>query len=559
MKMSHLFTTTLREAPAGVELAGQKMLLRAGYAYNLAAGILVALPLGEQAARRLEELARQVLLVDAAQEVGLPAVLPNELAGRGASALRDLAGRTLFLGAEGDLALAELARAHIRSHRQLPAVLAQSAPAWRDDARPQGGWLHGRSGRELSVFHLLPGADALEKQFGTLSTRLAHLFERCELAAQPVEAGTDASGQQRGVHWFLPLDCGADAVLHCPACGYSAEIDAARFQRQSSTEDFALPMEKVATPHCPTIESLAKFLNIPTTQTAKAVFLMAEFPGGREPALIFAVVRGDRDLSETKLSRLTGARGLRPATDAEIAAVGAVPGYASPVGLDEKAWVIVDQEIPASPNLVSGANEAGYHLRNVNYGRDYSARQVADIAAARPGEACQCGAALEEISGVFLAHLERRAALENCTYWDENGAEQPVALLSLRLDVYRLLACLAEVHNDERGLNWPSAETAPFDVHLTLLGSKTGQPEAEAAALYERLRGAGYSVLFDDRSDSAGVKFNDADLIGLPVRLTVSERALRSGGVELKLRAGGDATVVALDQAPAALREVLGK
>lgn len=558
MKMSRLFTTTLREAPAGVELAGQRLLLRAGYAQNLSAGILAALPLGKQAVTRLETLAREVLLLGAAQEIELPAVLPHEFAGRGASPLRDLAGRALFLGMDGDLALAELVRAHIRSHRQLPAILAQSAPAWQDDPHPQGGWLHSRSGRQLATYHLLPGLDALEKEFGTLSTRLAHFFERCELTAQPVEAGTDAAGQERGVHWFLPLECGADTVLHCPACGYSAETGAARFQRQASTQDFALPLEKVATPHCPTIDSLAKFLNIPTAQTAKAVFLVAEFPGGREPALIFAVVRGDRELSETKLARLTGARSLRPATDAEIAVTGAVPGYASPVGLKD-AWVIVDQEIPLSPNLVSGANEAGYHLRNVNYARDYTARQVADLAAARPGELCPCGAPLEAVSGVFLAHLERHPALEGCAYWDETGAEQPVAMLSLRLELYRLLACLAEVHNDERGLNWPSAETAPFDLHLTLLASKTGQPEQEAAALYDRLRAAGYSVLFDDRADSAGVKFNDADLIGLPARLTVSERALRNGGVELKLRAGGDAAVIPLDRVADALREILGK
>jgi len=558
MRMSQLFTTTLREAPAGVELAGQRLLLRAGYAQNLSAGILAALPLGRRAAQRLEAMARETLGLNATQEIELPAVLTNELSSPGAAPLRDLAGRGLTLGGSGDLAVAELVRAHVRSHRQLPAVLAQSAPGWQDDQHPQGGWLHSRSGRQMASFHLLPGAAALEKEFGTLSTRLSYLFDRCELSAFPVEAGTDASGEDRAVHWFAPLSQGADTILHCPACGYSAELGAARFQRQPSADDAPQPLDKVATPHCPTIESLARLLNIPTARTAKAVFLVAEFPGGREPELVFAVVRGDRDLSETKLCRLTGARALRPASDAEIAAVGAVPGYASPLGVED-AWVVVDQEIPLSPNLVAGANEEGYHLRNVNYGRDYTARKVADIAAARPGELCQCGAELESLAGVFLADLERHPALGGCTYWDENGAEQPVALLSLRLDVYRLLACMAEIHNDERGLNWPSAETAPFDVHLTLLSSKTGQPESEAAALYERLSAAGYSVLFDDRGDSPGVKFNDADLIGVPLRITVSERALRNGGVELKLRAGGDAAVIPLDQVPAALHELLGK
>lgn len=558
MRMSRLFTTTLRKPPAGVELAGQQLLLRAAYAQILSSGILAALPVGRQAAARLELLARDALGLNGAREIELPAVLPVELGGAGFTPLRDLAGRSLALGGDTASAISTLVAAHVRSHRQLPATLCQSAPVWQDDPRPQGGWLHSRSGRALEAWHLLASESELEKAFGTQSTRLGYFFERCMLPAFPVEAGAGPAGRDRAVHWFFPLEAGADSILHCPVCGYSAEDGAARFQREPALDDAMLPLEKVPTPHSSTIEALAKFLNIPAARTAKAVFLVADFGPGREPALVFAVLRGDRELSEVKLRRLIGARALRPATDAEISAVGAVPGYASPVGL-ENAWVIVDNEIPPARNLVAGANESGFHLRNVNYLRDFSATQVADIAAARPGALCGCGGALESLNGVFLAHLERRAALPGCTYFAEDGSQQPVALLNLRLDLYRLLACMAEAHNDERGLNWPSAEAAPFDLHLVLLGSKTGESERAAEMLYDQLHAAGYLVLFDDRVESPGVKFNDADLAGMPLRLTVSERSLRAGGVEFRLRAGGDASTVPFEQVLPAVRELLGK
>ncbi len=558
MRMSRLFTTTLRKPPAGVELTGQQLLLRAAYAQIYSSGILAALPVGRQAAARLELLARDALGMTGAREIELPPVLPAELAGAGATPLRDLAGRSLGLGGDPTGAVAALVAAHVRSHRQLPAVLAQSAPGWQDDTRPQGGWLRSRSGRALDAWLLLSSESELEKAFGTQSTRLGYFFERCMLPAFPVEAGAGPAGHDRAVHWFFPFEAGADSILHCSVCGYSAESGAARFQREPALDDAMLPLEKVPTPHSSTIEELTRFLNIPTARTAKAVFLMADFGHGRDPALVFAVLRGDRELSEIKLRRLVGARSLRPATDAEISAVGAVPGYASPVGL-ENAWVIVDREIPPARNLVAGANESGFHLRNVNFSRDFSAAQVADIAAARPGAQCACGAALESINGVFVAHLERRAALPGCTYFAEDGSEQPVALISLRLDLYRLLACMAELHNDERGLSWPSAETAPFDLHLVILGSKTGESERAAEDLYAALHAAGYLILFDDRVESPGVKFNDADLAGMPLRLTVSERSLRAGGVEFKLRAGGEAGTVPLDQVLPAVRELLGK
>jgi prolyl-tRNA synthetase len=280
-------------------------------------------------------------------------------------------------------------------------------------------------------------------------------------------------------------------------------------------------------------------------------------PGKPVEEFVFAIVRGDTDVNETKLANALKARELRPATDEEIRTVGAVPGYASPVGL-KNVRVIVDDLIPQSPNLVAGANEDGYHLRNVNYGRDYAAAIVADITAADAGDACpKCGAALRISRGVEIGNIfklgTRYTQAMGATFLDEAGQQHPVIMGSYGIGVGRLLACIAEEHNDEYGLIWPPS-VAPFPVHLVVLPSKKdSRPPEIAAELEAALTQAGLEPLFDDRPESAGVKFMDADLIGLPVRLTVSERSLREGGVELKMRSTGESAIIPL---PSVVSEV---
>jgi len=268
------------------------------------------------------------------------------------------------------------------------------------------------------------------------------------------------------------------------------------------------------------------------------------------------------DVNETKLANVVRARELRPATEDEIRAVGAAPGYASPVGL-RGVCVVVDDLVPQSPNLVAGANEAGFHLLNVNYGRDYADAQLADIAAAPDGAPCpHCQAPMRVSRGVEVGNIfklgTRYSDALGCTFLDENGQQKPVIMGSYGIGVGRLLACVAEEHHDERGLVWP-VSVAPYPVHIVALAGKNGSAEVEAAVqtLESTLTAAGLEPLVDDRGESAGVKFNDADLIGLPLRITVSERALRQGGVELRLRAGGEAWIVPLEGVTAAAREAL--
>jgi prolyl-tRNA synthetase len=368
-------------------------------------------------------------------------------------------------------------------------------------------------------------------------------------------------GGQMAHEYMYLTPIGEDSLLFCDSCGYSANRQAARFSRPTPAAEAPLPLERVATPHASSIAELAAFLNIPAARTAKAVFFMAEPADGSPAFLVFAVVRGDMEVNETKLANAVQARDLRPATDVEIRAIGAEPGYASPLGL-RGARVVVDELIPASPNLVAGANETGYHLRNVNYGRDFTADQVVDLAAATEGSPCpQCGAAMRlsrgvEVGNIFKLGTKYTDALE-CGFSDENGQIRPVIMGSYGIGVGRLLACIAEQHHDENGLCWP-AEVAPYPVHLTLLSGKTGEPDAVAQALAAELTAAGLEPLFDDRTESAGVKFADADLIGLPLRITVSERALKQGGVEFKPRRASERFIVPLENAVAAARQILG-
>jgi len=314
-------------------------------------------------------------------------------------------------------------------------------------------------------------------------------------------------------------------------------------------EDKPRPVEKVATPGVTTIEGLAKFLGVSESRTAKAVFRIATVTEGQEDVekFVFAVARGDMDVNETKLANTVKAKSLRPARDEEIRDLGAIPGYASPIGIKD-VIIVVDDLIPDSPNLVAGANEEGYHILNVNYGRDYQADFIKDIVVAEDGYACpDCGAAMFSSKGVEVGNIfklgTRYSESMGCTFLDKDGQAKPVIMGSYGIGVGRLLACVAEEYHDEQGLLWPIT-VAPYHVYMVAL--QGGEEVAER--LYADLQTANVEVLYDDRDERAGVKFNDADLIGIPMRLTVSKRSLEAGGVELKLRRSPERTVISQDE-----------
>lgn len=561
MRMSKLFSQTLRDAPAEADLASHQLLLRAGFMRQLAAGVFSYLPLGWRALRKIEDIIRAEMDAIGGQEISMPVVQPADLwkeshrwyiVDESLTRFQDRGGRDMVLGMTHEEVITDLIRKEIRSYRQLPVLLYQIQTKWRDEARPRGGLIRVREFTMKDSYSLDADEAGLDAQYRAHYQAYFNIYHRCGLPVISVGSDTGMMGGKLAHEFMYLTPVGEDTLLVCDQCGYSANREIARFQKPAAADEAPLPVEKVSTPNTTTIDSLAALLNIPHAKTAKAVFLMATMLDGAErfEKFVFAVVRGDMDLNEVKLTNVVGATALRAATETEIQAIGAVPGYGSPVGVHD-CLIVVDDAVAKSPNLVAGGNEAGYHLLNVNYGRDYQADIVADIAAAKADDACLvCGNPLKVVRGVEVGNIfklgTRYAEALDATFIDAEGHSKPVIMGSYGIGVGRLLACVAEEHHDEDGLIWP-VSIAPYQVHLVML------PGGEDAAdrLYKDLQKAGIEVLYDERDERAGVKFKDADLIGLPVRLTVGERSLQSGGVELKRRDMKERRIVSLESAVA--------
>jgi len=563
MRISSLFSTTLREAPAEAQSDGFSLLVRAGFIRQIAAGIFALLPLGERSMKKIEAILRDEMEAIGGQEVSLPVVLPADLwketgrwysVGSELGRLKDRNDRDLILAMTHEEAVGDLVRREIRSYKQLPQLVYQIQTKFRDDPRPRAGLIRVREFSMKDSYSLDSTWEGLDQQYSAHYRAYFRIYGRCGLPVIAVKADTGMMGGHLA-HEFMYLNpIGEDTILICQQCGYTANRQVARFKKEPAGIEPPLAIEKVYTPNSKTIEDLAAFLHIPQSKTAKAVFMTASIQEGDKMVdrLVMAIVRGDMELNETKLSNLINAKDLRPATEEEILASGAVPGFASPYGL-KIGLVIVDDLIPQSPNLVAGANQVDHHLKNVNYGRDFSAENVADIVAARAGDACpECGSPLLAERGVEVGNIFKLGTWYSqklgCDFQDENGVNQPVIMGSYGIGLGRLLGCVAEEHHDDHGLMWP-VSLSPYSVHLVLLhGKQNDLPLETAERLYQDLKAAGIDVLYDDRVETPGVKFNDADLIGIPLRMTVSARSLENGGVEWKIRNQPAREIVPLDQ-----------
>jgi prolyl-tRNA synthetase len=577
MRFSQLFGQTLREAPSDAETESHKLLMRAGFIRPLGAGIFTYLHLARRAMTRIENVLRQEMDAIGGQEVTMPVVQPAEVwketgrwyqIGAEMGRFKDKNEHDMVLAMTHEEAVSDLVRREIQSYKHLPRLIYHIQTKWRDDPRPRAGLIRVREFTMKDSYSLDADWEGLDRQYRAHYQAYFNIFHRCGLPVMAVKSDTGMMGGKLAHEFMYLTPIGEDTLLICPNGDYTANRQIARFRKSAAKEEKPKPLEKVSTPECKSIEELANFLGVPKSRTAKAVFFMAQIPSGQEltEKFIFAIVRGDMELNETKLANALGARDLRPATEDEIKAVGAVPGYASPVGLKHvgathrsPVRVVVDEAIPSSPNLVAGANDEGFHLLNTNYGRDYSADVLTDIAAADEGAACpSCSSPMKVSRGVEVGNIfqlgTRYSDALGCTYLDKNGQTKPVVMGSYGIGVGRLLACVAEEYHDEHGLVWPIS-VAPFQVSLVLLKGKRGdQGIAQAEKLYSDLQAAGIEVLFDDRDESPGVKFNDADLIGLPLRLTVSERALGQGGLELKLRSQTEKVIIPAEETVARLK-----
>ena len=558
MRMSQLFGQTLREAPLDSEIVSHQLLVRAAFIRQLGAGIFTYLHLAQRSITKIEAILRAEMNAIGGQEIMMPVVHPADIwketgrwyqIGAEMGRFRDKHDRDMVLAMTHEEVVADLVRKEIQSYKQLPRLIYHLQTKWRDDPRPRAGLIRVREFTMKDSYSLDVDWAGLETQYQAHYQAYFRIFRRCGLPVVAVKADIGMMGGKLAHEFMYLTPIGEDTLLLCDSCHYTANRQIATFQKARAADEPPRPAERIATPGITTIAGLAQFLNVPRSKTAKAVFMIATLSEGADEReqLVLAIIRGDMEVNETKLANAVKAKQLRPAREEEIRAAATVPGYASPIGLIN-VLVVVDDMIPSSPNLVAGANQEGFHLLHVNYGTDYTAEVVADIAVAEEGAACpRCGAALRTARGVEVGNIfqlgTRYTDAMGCTFLDSAGQTRPVVMGSYGIGVGRLLACIAEEHHDAQGLCWPIS-VAPYPVHLVALQGG----EAVAEHLYSNLQMDGIDVLYDDRVESPGVKFNDADLIGNPVRLTASKRSLERGGVELKLRRGAETVILSVDE-----------
>ncbi len=570
MRMSNMFSKTLREAPNGADCKGYEYLLRAGYIKQMGAGIFSLLPLGFRATTKIQGIVREEMNAIGAEEILMPLVNPADIwkeTGRyysidkEMSRFQDRVGRDMVLAMTHEEAVTDIARDEIDSYKRLPLLVYQIQTKWRDDPRPRAGLIRVREFTMKDSYSFDKDYEGLDKVYKAHYKAYFRIYSRCGLPVIAVGADSGMMGGKVSHEYMYLSPIGEDTIITCPSCGYTANRQVATFQKDYYKEE-EKPLEKIATPHAKTIDELCDFLKLDPKKTAKAVFMVGTFindkNGEEEDKLVVAIVRGDMEVEESKLSNAIKANALRPAHVEEITACGMVPGFASPIGAKGSFIAVIDDSAANSNNLVAGANEEGYHYINTNFKRDYDGI-VKDIASARDGYKCPtCGGPLTVSKGVEVGNIfqlgTRYSEAMGCTYQDEAGKQKPVIMGSYGIGIGRLLACLAEEYNDESGLCLPIS-VAPYQVHLISLLKDT----AVAEKIYEDLTKAGIEVLFDDRKETAGVKFADADLIGIPIRLTLGNRSFKEGKVEVKYRKSGEETSYLIEDLAEEIKKEIAK
>lgn len=574
MRVSQLFTTTLREAPRDADSASQELLTRAGFIRQVTAGVYVFLPLGYRVMQKVARIVREEMDRIGGQEVTMPVLQPRDLwdihpADGGPSRYEavgvlfkfsDRRGRDLVLGPTHEDLAAWLAAEFVRSYRDLPRLIYQIQAKFRDEPRPRGGLLRAREFLMKDMYSFDADAAGLDASYRTIAEAYHAIFRRCGVEYLVIHADSGAIGGKDSQEFLAITEAGEDDALVCENGDYAANREKAEFVRSELPREPEATIEEVYTPDTTSISDLAALLGIPAAKTIKAVCYSA---GGR---LILTAIRGDLEINEVKLFNVLRQQGtmavdLRLATPDELAQANIVAGYTSPLDKDDRVLIVADPSLRTGSNFVAGANRVNYHLKNANYPRDYRVDVWADIASAYEGAICvRCGGTLHVTRGSEIGHIFKIGTMYSerlgVTYLDASGAEQPVLMGSYGIGIGRLMAVIVEQSHDEKGIIWP-ASVAPY--HVSLLGLDMDKSEIAQAAeqLYADLQAAGIDVLFDDRLESAGIKFNDADLVGLPLRVVASRRSLKHGGVEIKPRAKKEGRIVPIGEAVEAIRELL--
>jgi len=565
MRISKLFGKTQKETPAEAETASHQLLLRAGMIHQIAAGVYAYLPLGWRVLKKIENIIRDEMDKAGGQELMMPVLQPLELwqetgrdlaFGKGLFTLTDRRDRKLCLGPTHEEVITELVKYNVQSYRDLPLLLYQIQTKFRDEPRPRAGLIRIREFTMKDLYSFDTDEQGLNQSYDKMLQAYQNIYSRCGLPSLVVEADSGAIGGKESHEFMVITEGGEDEIIYCSNCRYAANVDKAESIKSKIKPGEPLPLEEVATPGASTIEQVADFLKAPKSHTLKAVFYIAD---GK---LVFIVIRGDIEVNEVKLKNALGSIELRLATEAEVIKAGIVAGAASPIGI-KGIKIIADDSITSGTNFVAGANKPETHLRNVNYPRDFKVDLVTDIAQARAGEGCpRCGRKLLSTHGIEVGHVFKLGTFISeklgAFFIDQSGASHLIIMGCYGIGLDRLLAAAIEQNHDAQGIIWPMS-IAPYHIYLCPLYVENSKVAATAEKVYADLETQGLEVLFDDRRESPGVKFNDADLLGIPLRVTISPRTLEKDSVEIKKRSEKEAQLLPLEGITTRLKELVSQ
>ena len=554
MRMSKMLMPTLKEIPSDAEITSHQLMLRAGMIRKMASGIYNQLPMGIRVFRKVEDIIREEMNAKGAQEISCALLVPAELwqesgrwdvMGPEMFRLKDRNGRDYCLGPTHEETFTHIVRNEITSYKQLPLNLYQIETKFRDERRPRFGVMRTRNFTMKDAYSFDADQEGLDKSYDDMFDAYTRIFARCELDNSPVQADSGAMGGSASAEFMVKSEVGEDEIVFCSGCDYAANIEkATSVNHEASTEEMK-EMGEIETPNVHTIEELQDFFKMDAGQFAKTLIYYAD---GKTVAV---VVRGDRDVNETKVANaIGGAVEFELASEDTIKAVtGAEVGFAGPIGI-KTDYLFIDQEVVDQRNVIVGANKTGYHIQNANFGRDFEG-QIGDFRNVQEGDKCpKCGQPLEIMRGVEVGHIfklgTKYSESMGATFLDQNGKSQPIIMGCYGIGVERTVAAVIEQHHDENGIIWPLA-LAPYHVVVVPVNVKKEEHLENAEKIYNELQAAGVEVLLDDRNERAGFKFKDSDLLGIPMRITVGKDIV-DGKVEFKLRKEADKEIISVDE-----------